>query len=288
MHSNTSILIPANTKMSDAEFRRFSEFIHKRVGINLQPAKKTMLISRLLKRLRSLKIQSFSDYYDYLMSPKGQKNEVIHMIDVVSTNKTDFFRESAHFDFLTNKALPEIVLEEKKWNMRKINVWSAGCSSGEEAYTLAVVIADFLESYPKTTFSIFATDISQQMLITAEQAVYAQDTVKHIPLRYVHKYFLRGERSQTGFYRIVPKLRSCVQVRYFNLMESFSPIRTKMDFIFCRNVMIYFNRDTRETLVNKFYNQLNNGGCLFIGNSETLNGLDTKFRQTGPTIYRKD
>jgi chemotaxis protein methyltransferase CheR len=286
MHSNAPI-IPANIRMSDKEFKRFSEFIHKRFGINLPPVKKTMLTSRLLKRLRSLNIQRFSDYYDYLMSSKGQKNEVIHMIDVVSTNKTEFFRESGHFDFLKNVALPGIVSEKKKWSMKKVNVWSAGCSSGEEAYTLALVIAEFLESYPGITFSIFASDISQQMLIAAERAIYSHEAVKNIPLRYVHKYFMRGARSQTGFYRIAPKLRNCVRVKYFNLMESFSSIPTKMDFIFCRNVMIYFNRDTRESLVNNFYHQLKDGGYLFIGNSETLNGLDTNFRQAGPTIYRK-
>jgi chemotaxis protein methyltransferase CheR len=251
------------------------------------PPKKSMLMSRLLKRLRALNIDSFADYYDYLMSPEGQKNEVMHMIDVVSTNKTEFFREPAHFDFLKKVALPELIVGEKKENPKKIFVWSAGCSSGEEAYTLAIVIAALLESYPGIMFSILATDISRKMLNVAEKAIYNKSAIKYIPLHHIHKYFMRGERSQNGFYRIVPKLRSCVTVKYFNLMESFSPIQVKMDFIFCRNVMIYFNRETREVLTNKFYNQLKDGGYLFVGSSETLNGLETKFVQAGPTIYRK-
>lgn len=275
-------------KMSDAEFRQFSEFIHKKFGINLTPSKKTMLTSRLLKRLRSLKMQSFADYYDYLMSPAGRKNEVIHMIDVVSTNKTEFFREPVHFDFFKDVALPELLSREKKRSLRKINVWSAGCSSGEEPYTLAIVLAEFLESWPRASFSILATDVSQQMLMAAEKAIYDQETVMNISLHHMRNYFMQGKRSQEGFYRVGPKLRRHVTVKNFNLMESFSSIRIQMDFVFCRNVMIYFNRDTRKILVNKFYRQLKNGGYLFIGSSETLSGLGTEFRQAGPSIYRKE
>ena len=244
-------------------------------------------MSRLLKRLRALNMDSFADYYDYLMSPEGQISEVMHMIDVVSTNKTEFFREPAHFDFLKKVALPELVLGETQENSQKIFVWSAGCSSGEEAYTLAIVIAEILEAHPGAMFSILATDISHRMLNMAEKAIYDKSTIKNIPLHYIYKYLMRGERSQNGFYRIVPRLRSCVTVKYLNLMESFAPIRVKMDFIFCRNVMIYFNRETRQVLTNKFYHQLKDGGYLFVGSSETLNGLDTKFIQAGPTIYRK-
>ncbi len=286
--SNTApILIPANIKMSDAEFRRFSELIRDRFGINLTPAKKTMLVARLLKRLRSLKMQSFSGYYNYLMSPEGQKNEVTHMIDVVSTNKTEFFREPVHFDFLKNVGLPELMSREKRWSPGRINVWSAGCSSGEEPYTLSIVLAEYLESYPGAIFSILATDVSRQMLMVAEKAIYGHEAVKNIPLHYMHKYFMRGVQSQSGYYRVVPKLRRHVTTMYFNLMESFSLIQAKMDFIFCRNVMIYFDRDTREALVNNFYHQLNDGGYLFIGSSETLNALETEFGQARPTIYQK-
>jgi chemotaxis protein methyltransferase CheR len=125
------------------------------------------------------------------------------------------------------------------------------------------------------------------MLNAAEKGIYNKSAIKSIPLHYIHQYFMRGERSQNGFYRIAPKLRSCVKVKYFNLMESFSTIQAKMDFIFCRNVMIYFNRETRQVLTDKFYNQLKSGGYLFVGSSETLNGLDTEFNQAGPTIYHK-
>ena len=287
MDNTVPVHITPNIKMSDGQFRRFSRFIRERFGINLMPPKKSMLMSRLLKRLRALNMDSFSDYYDYLMSPEGQQNEVLYMIEVVSTNKTEFFREPAHFDFLKKVALPELISGDREESPRKIVAWSAGCSSGEEAYTLAIIIAELLEFYPETIFSILATDISHKMLNMAEKAVYDKSAIMNIPLQYIHKYLMRGERTQNGFYRIVPKLRSCVTVRYFNLMESFSAIQVKMDFIFCRNVMIYFNRETRQGLTNKFYHQLKDGGYLFVGSSETLNGLGTEFKQAGPTIYRK-
>lgn len=276
-----------NIEMSDMEFRRFSEFIRERFGIHLTPIKKTMLTSRLLKRLRHLNMSRFSDYYDYLMSRQGQENEVTHMIEVVSTNKTEFFREPVHFDFLKNVVLPGLVPRKKKQVLRKINVWSAGCSSGEEPYTLAIVLAEFLGFYQEIQFSVLATDVSQRMLKTAERAVYDKEVINKIPPHQVLRYFMRGVRSETGFLRVVPELRKYVTVRYFNLMESFSTLPTKMDCIFCRNVMIYFNRDTREALVNKFYHQLKEGGYFFVGNSETIKGLNTPFKQVRPTIYIK-
>ena len=289
-----------NITMSDRLFKRFSEFIYKECGIKLPPAKKTMLTVRLSRRLRALGMNSFGQYYDYVCNPKNRSGERVRMIDAVSTNKTEFFREPAHFDFLGRQALPDLVGSMHNGSRKKLKIWSAGCSSGEEPYTLAMVLSEFFNgrqnkaqadakptTRPLDQFSILATDISTQVLETAKNAIYPKRIVEPVPTMMKQRYFMRGKGAQSGFYRVVPELRSRINFQRFNLINEDFNLEENMDVIFCRNVIIYFDRQTQIKLFEKFYNQLVPGGYLFIGHSESLHGINDRFRLVANTTYRK-
>lgn len=274
------------TKLSDPEFKEFSAIIHETCGIKLPPVKKTMLSARLHKRLRFLGISSFADYLDYILSYEGQHEELAHMIDAVSTNKTEFFREANHFDFLTSHLLPEYVEKFQKKPGRQLRVWSAGCSSGEEPYTLAMVLDDFFSRHPGMNFSILATDICTKVLAKAEQAIYPKETIANMPARFRHKYLLRGKDRQKGFHRVGPELRRKVTFRRLNFMARDFGIDNRMDIIFCRNVLIYFDRKTQIDLFKKLHKQLASGGYLFLGHSETLHGINDKVNKVEVAVYK--
>ncbi len=277
-----------DTAMPDRDFRRFRDLIYEECGINLVPAKKTMLASRLRKRLRALDMDSFGAYYEYVTSGKGRTGERVHMLDAVSTNKTDFFRESKHFDFLMKEALPCMVGSGNWRPGSRLNVWSAGCSSGEEPYTIAMVLADFASRHRAGDFSVLASDISTLMLEIAQKGIYPESAVEPVPAALKRSYLMRGKGSQKGFCRVAPELRSRVQFQRINLNNGRDfGIRTRMDMIFCRNVIIYFDRETQKALFEKFYAQLVPGGYLFIGHSETLHGINDRFEAVAVASYRK-
>jgi chemotaxis protein methyltransferase CheR len=275
-------------KLSERDFLRFSDFIFSECGIKLTPAKKTMLSVRLFKRLRTLGMTSFRQYFEYVSSPKGRTEELVHMIDVVSTNKTDFFREPGHFDFLMRQSLPNLIRTNRFSSLNKLNVWSAGCSSGEEPYTLAMVLADFFEKRHAGDYTVLGTDISTRVLALARRGIYPETVVKPIRPMLKHKYLMRGKGSWEGYYRIVPELCNHVIFQRLNLNEGRNfGINRLMDIIFCRNVIIYFDRQTQIKLFEKFYAQLAPGGYMFIGHSETLHGINGQFTPMAPSIYRK-
>ena len=276
--------IPAILK--DREFNRFSAFIYEEVGIKMPPAKKTMLEARLQKRLKALGIGTFEAYADYVFSSEGQREELVHLIDVVTTNKTDFFREPAHFEYLVKTAVPSLIDAHEAGFRSPLKVRSAGCSTGEEPYTLAMVLSEFGEAHPGFHSSILATDISTEVLSKSRNAIYAEDRVDPIPLHLKKKYLLKSRDRNKGLVRIVPRLRSMVQFRRLNFMEEFA-MPEQMDIIFCRNVIIYFDKQTQERLLNRFWRQLVRGGFLFLGHSETLNGLDVPLAPVASTVYRK-
>jgi chemotaxis protein methyltransferase CheR len=275
--------------LSDRDFNRLSEFIHNECGIKMPASKKTMLQARLQKRLRALRMPSMSEYCNYLFSPAGIENELINMIDVVTTNKTDFFREPKHFDYMVQKALPELMAGKGVGIRHKLMVWSAGCSTGEEPYTISMILSDFVDKYPvfKFDFLILATDISTRVLDVAKRAIYDNEKVAPVPPEMKKNYLLRGKNDKKGQVRIVPELRNVVKFRRLNFLEGNFGMREPMDIIFCRNVIIYFDRATQEKLMNRFCQQLSPGGYIFIGHSETLHGLDVPLAQVAPTVYRK-
>ena len=273
--------------MGDKDFKRISEFIHSSFGIKLPPAKKIMLEGRLRKRLRSLGLDSFKLYCEYLFSPEGMKAECTHMVDVVTTNKTDFFREGAHFDYLVQNVLPELVGRYGLGVQTPLNVWSSACSTGEEPYTLAMVLHEFAESCPGFSYSIFATDISSRVLEKAIKAIYDHDRILPVPLALRKKYLLKGKNGGGRMVRIVPALRSRVSFRRLNLMDEEYHIREMMSVVFCRNVLIYFDRPTQEMLLARICNQLIPGGYLFTGHSETLHRMELPLIPVATTVYRK-
>ncbi len=273
-----------SAQMTNDDFNRLSDFVYKQSGIKMPPVKKVMLQSRLQKRLRELKITSFKDYADYVFSDKGQKNEIIHMLDVVSTNKTDFFREPVHFDFLNSTVLPEFMQKSTNYNLK---VWSAGCSSGEEPYTIAIVLNEFKLKNQKFDYSILGTDLSTKILQDASVAIYKEERIANIPLELKKKYFLRSKDREKRTVRVVKELRAKAKYSRLNFMGDSYNLPDMFDVIFCRNVLIYFNRDTQEQVINKLCMKLKTGGYLFIGHSESIIGMDVPLNQIKPTIFKR-
>ena len=273
--------------LSDREFQRFSGFIYDHAGIKMPPAKKTMLEARLQKRLKANSIASFEEYSEYVFSPQGRAAELIHLIDVVTTNKTDFFREPGHFEFMVKTAIPTIIESRGDLLRDPLRIWSAGCSTGEEPYTLAMVLSEFAIGRPDFRAAITASDICTQVLQTAKTGIYPEERTDPIPLNLKKKYLTRSREKTKSLVRISPQLRSLVTFRRINFMDDDLGITEKMDIIFCSNVVIYFDKPTQQTLMRKFYKQLKPGGYLFIGHSETLSGLDVDFKAVASTVYRK-
>jgi len=283
-----SEFIPSLPTMSQREFERFSALIYDEAGIKIPQAKKTMLEARLQKRIKALKMRSFEEYAGFVFSPAGQQQEMVHLVDVVTTNKTDFFREPQHFEFLVKQVLPFIAQGRDYRSLRApFKIWSAGCSTGEEPYTMAMVLNEYAQANPGFRFSITASDICTRVLKTAMTAVYPEDRVDTIPLTLKQKYLLRSKDKEKGLVRICSELRSHVTFHRVNLMDDELAITEVQDAIFCRNVIIYFDKPTQTRLMHKFHRRLAPGGFLFLGHSETLNGLDVPFQSVGSTVYRK-
>jgi len=272
-------------EMNDKEFANLSNLVESTCGIKMPPAKKILLTSRLNKRLRKLGLATFDDYYKYLMTPEGRKSEFSNMIDAVTTNKTDFFREPHHFVYLIEEALPNLLQNRRR--AEPLYVWSAGCSTGEEVYTLGMVLDNHFQDDPGD-YRIMGSDISQEVLQIAMRAVYAERLIQPISHVFRRKYLLKGKNERAGMYRVVPEIRNKTEFRMLNLVEvpRFN-LEVAPDVIFCRNVIIYFDKPTQVALFEKFYNQLKPGGYLFIGHSETLNGINDQFISAGVAVYRK-
>ena len=270
--------------MSSREFASLSRFIYEQCGIKMPEGKKTMLEGRLQKRLRVLGMKSFAQYVDYLFQPDGNNDELVQMIDHVTTNKTDFFREPDHFDYLQNKVLPEWWA---KYGTRRLMLWSAGCSTGQEPYTLAMVLQEFAAGRPGFDFQILATDISTRVLEQAKKAVYSEELIAPLPSVLKTKYLLRSKERQSGLVRIIPELRARVKFRRLNFLDGDFGLREPLDIIFCRNVIIYFDRQTQARLLQRFFAHMRAGAYIFMGHSETLSGLDVPLVSVAPTVYRK-
>ncbi|MCB8963933.1 MAG: methyltransferase domain-containing protein [Bacteroidales bacterium] len=269
-------------QLSNDEFNKLSSFIYKESGIRLPPVKKVMLQCRLQKRLRELNLRSFKEYCDYLFSKDGVDSEIIHMLDVVSTNKTDFFREPTHFDFLNATVLPEFYQSSRG---KQFKVWSAGCSSGEEPYTLSIVLSEFAEKNPGFDFSIWATDISTRILQAAANAVYKMDRVEVVPLSLKKKYMLKSKDQVNPTVKMGPNIRNKVRFGRLNFMDDHYSISETFDVVFCRNVLIYFDRETQERVINKLCTKLKPGGYLILGHSESILNMKLPLKQIKPTIY---
>jgi chemotaxis protein methyltransferase CheR len=243
-----------------------------------------MLEGRIKRRLKALSLQTFDEYCEYLFGHAGLKDEIVHLIDVVTTNKTDFFREPGHFDFLVEKALPEFT---ERFAGRQFTIWSAGCSSGEEPYTMAIVLSEYAQTHPGFRFRILATDISNIVLAKAELGVYTSDIVGPVAPLLRRKYFMRSREPGSDKQRVVPELRRVIEFRRLNFMDADYGVAEAADAIFCRNVIIYFDRPTQERILRKLAQCLAPGGYMFVGHAETLHDMNLPLTPVAPALYRR-
>lgn len=261
--------------LSEDEFNRFSRFIHERAGISLTPHKRQMVSSRLQRRLRHLGLRSFTAYLSHLSEP-SQEHERQHLVDLLTTNETYFYREPAHFDFLLEQILPD-------YRGRELRLWSAACSSGEEVYTLAMILA---EGLGMGDWQILGSDISSRMVETARLGVYPLDRAKRLPANLLGKYCLKGVRSQAGNLLIDPQLKTRVHIEQRNLKQPL-PDGQLFDVVFLRNVLIYFDIPTKQIVIDRIAGALRPGGYLFISHVESLHSIKTKLQMVKPSIFRK-
>jgi chemotaxis protein methyltransferase CheR len=266
--------------LKEEEYQRFCTLIYDESGISLGAQKHALLASRLSKRLRDLGLATFTEYYE-MLTEDATREEFTRMLDLISTNKTDFFREPKHFDFLRERIIPE--LERAK----RIRIWSSACSTGEEPYTIAMTLYDGIQSLAQWDIKILASDLSTRVLAKAASGMYDEERVRSVPPETVKQHFLRGHGDSAGLIKVKPHLMDMIQFQRMNLMDDRFPIKTPLDLIFCRNVMIYFDQATQGTLVNKFHHYLKPGGYLFIGHSESLQWVTHPFKAIAPTIYQK-
>lgn len=265
------------SNLSEKQFRHISEIVYANSGIKLKSGKEALVRSRLMKRLRALGFDSTEQYMRYIESDRGA-SELSHLVDVITTNKTSFFRESQHFMFLREKIVPQL-------KRRRLRFWTAACSSGEEPYSLAMVLQDSLPDIGNLDLRILATDISMTMLQKAARAVYPRETIEELPEAYRRRFFIKMNHG-SNLYQVNKTTRDLVQVAWLNLVGNW-PMKGPFDVIFCRNVMIYFDKATQEKLVNRFWDLMETGSHLFVGHSEGLSGISHKFRYVQPAVYRK-
>ena len=263
-------------KLKDKEFNLFKDIIFQQAGISLSPLKKSLVENRLLKRIRELNLDSYSNYHHLVMNDVNN-NEMQVLIDVLTTNETYFFRESAHFDYLKNTILNDVS------RTQDFSVWSAASSTGEEPYSLAMVVADVLGVHGR--WRITATDINSEVLKKAQSGKYMLNEKDAIPNEYLRNYCLKGIRSQEGVILIDKTIRAHVHYESANLMENWGSHIDDFDVIFIRNVMIYFNAETRKNLISRIAERLKMGGHLFISHSETLHNLSDRFKLVQPSVY---
>jgi chemotaxis protein methyltransferase CheR len=270
-------------ELKDSDFEKIHRLVYEQCGINLHKGKKELVKARLGKRLRQGNFKSFADYYRYVTTEDGA-SELVTMIDSLSTNLTSFFREDSHFQKL-REIVPMIKTANNGRCRPKLRVWSAGCSTGEEPYSIAMVLNELVNGY-NIDMKILATDISTKVLKAAVNGIYPKERTKNIPTQLLRKYFQIGQKDWDGHYRVKKELRDIVKFMRFNLMEDLQS-NNVFDVIFCRNVMIYFDKVTQNNLVNRFYDCLKKGAYLFIGHSESLTGLTHRFKYIEPSVYRK-
>lgn len=268
--------------LKSSDFKRISHLVESSCGIRLPDGKRTMVEGRLRKRVKALGLSHVNDYCRLLFDKGGLDTELVHLLDSVTTNKTDFFREPRHFDFLVDQAVPDLL----ERGTRPLRVWSAACSSGEEPYTLAMILRDLSDGVGPFDMTIDASDISTRMLNRATTAIYTEQVVSPVPLDMRKRHMLRARDRSDQRVRMAPHIRSMVKYHYFNLLGEGVPFSEKMDIVFCRNVLIYFSRETQARVIQKLVGSIAPGGYLFLGHSESANGLSLPMKQVAPSVYR--
>ncbi|MEI8396135.1 MAG: CheR family methyltransferase [Rhodospirillaceae bacterium] len=270
--------------LGEREFKHLAHLVENYSGIRMPPGKRTMLEGRLRRRLRERRMADFREYCRYLASDGGLDEELGDLIDVVTTNKTDFFREPKHFEILTGSVLSTLTARGIG-QRRPLHVWSAGSSIGAEAYTLAMVLAEYGLSCPGFDFRILGTDLCTTVLEAAALAVYPEEMIEPVPLPLRRRYLMRSREPKGKTVRVIPELRAKAAFHRLNFMDAEYKSIGAQDIVFFRNVMIYFDNQTREAVLSRICACIASGGYLFIGHSETISGFDLPLRQIAPTVY---
>ena len=274
---------PTPPELSRQSFEKLAQFITCELGIKMPESKLTMVQSRLLRRVRELGMNSVEQYSEYFFSCAAKERD--HLINAITTNKTDFFREPEHFDYLVRTVLPAV--NRATGGLRQVKVWSAGCATGEEPYTLAMVLSEYARRQRGFDFAILATDVSPKVLAQAHKGIYREELIHPVPVELRRKYLLRSKDNHSGLVRVVPRLRERISFSRLNFMDTSYGVKDLFDVVFFRNVLIYFEKDTQEVVVNKLCRHLATDGYLFLGHSESLAGHDVPLRTVGNSIFRK-
>lgn len=275
-------------EISDELFLQVGKMITERYGIKMPPEKKIMFQSRLQRRLHELDIHSFDEYVAKLFADTNESNEFDLLADFISTNKTEFFREKEHFHFLNGTIFPEYLKENTFNQFHQLKLWSAGCSSGQEAYSIGIQFEEFMQmNGVRFDYSILATDISGKMLKAAKEAVYPMSQVEGLPIELKHRYFLKSKNTKDPKVRVIKEIREKVRVASMNLMDGLYPFNTQFDIIFLRNTLIYFDPHIQLKVLIKVIDCLKTGGCLFVGHSESLINLRLPIQSIAPSVYIK-
>ncbi|MCJ2183961.1 chemotaxis protein CheR [Novosphingobium sp. 1949] len=270
-------------RISARQFKQLAALILARTGIKMPPTKQTMLEGRLRRRARDGGFDNLHAYCDWVLSREAGARDIEHLINAVTTNKTDFFREPKHFEYLVDRILPALV----RGGQRSVRCWSAACSTGAEPYTLAMLLSEFAESERGFSYTIVATDLDTQVLSSAIKGIYPSEMIAPVPKRLRQRYVMEARDRRRAEVRMAPDLRRKVGFGQLNLMESRYPVGEPMDLIFCRNVLIYFDKATQEQVVNRLCEQLRPGGHLFLGHSESISGFKHTLSPVGNTIFQK-
>ncbi|MBO8130576.1 MAG: methyltransferase [Candidatus Marinimicrobia bacterium] len=267
--------------MDDKTFEELRKIVYNLSGIRLTDQKKALVSARLNKRLRALRIDSYNDYLEYLINDR-EGNEIIQMIDVITTNVTSFFREADHFDFLK-----EIMISWVNSGYRRFRIWSAGCSTGEETYSIAFTILNSIPTYADMDLRILGSDISTDVINRAKKGEYDEEKMRNVPYNYQKRFFIRTIENGQVKYKVTDFVKNYIIFRRLNLSYFPLPLKGPLDVIFCRNVMIYFGSSIRESLVRELYRLLKPGGYLFLGHSESIIGMEVGFKVVKPSVYLK-
>ncbi|MCP4712120.1 MAG: protein-glutamate O-methyltransferase [Planctomycetes bacterium] len=285
MSSANNMFTDSGMTLTEKDFKRVSDVIYQHCGINLHDGKKSLVRARLAKKLHSSKCETFTEYIDFVLSDAGRQ-EFYSFVDSLSTNLTYFFRENVHYEYLRNTFLPQLIKQKSQHNQRKLRVWSAGCSSGEEPYSLAITLLETLQNTGTWDIKILATDVSTRILEIAKMGTYDKDRVEPLTAAQKQRFLIPNRIEGNTVYQVNPSIKKVISFRYLNLMDPW-PFHGPFDVIFCRNVMIYFDKPTQSKLVNRYYDCLDSGGMLCIGHSESLTGIQHKYHYVQPATYAK-
>jgi len=270
-----------NYSFTNQNFDTIRDLVNKRTGISLSDHKRDLVYGRLTKRLRALGLCSFDQYCDLLIN--NANDEMEHFTNAITTNLTSFFRENHHFEFLSKKFLPELIEQNQ---LNGLRIWSAGCSTGEEPYSLAITLRESIPNIDRYDIRILATDLDTNVVTQAASGIYTEKRVEDLPKDRIRRWFKKGKNAQSGHVKVREELQNMITFRKLNLMENW-PMQRRFDLIFCRNVVIYFDKSTQRVLFNRFAEQLHDHGHLIIGHSENLHNITDRFSLIGKTVYKR-